>query len=348
MEKNKIDALLISDVSNIFYLTGFSSFSTQEREAYLLISKNSNFIFTDGRYSEAVLHKIPHFNLIETKSESPFIKNLSQIIKKGEIDRVGFEETSLSFAEHKEISRVVELTPTKWVVDSLRAFKDDEEIETIRKACGIGDLTFEFILGEIKEGISEKELNLTLEAFIKKSGADSSFHPIVAFGTNSSVPHHQSGNTKLKKNQIVLLDFGVKYEGYCSDMTRTVFFGKADSEFRHAYQTVLESQTKAIELLNHKSKILNLKDVDKSARDHIIKQRYPSIPHSLGHQIGIDVHEEPRLSPKSKDKVRNGMVFSIEPGIYIPGFGGVRIEDLVLYQNGPHLLTSSNRNLIEL
>jgi Xaa-Pro aminopeptidase len=160
--------------------------------------------------------------------------------------------------------------------------------------------------------------------------------------------HHRSDKTKLKKNQIVLLDFGVKYEGYCSDMSRTVFFGKADEKLKRIYQTVKESQKKAFARLSSKSSIVNLKDIDKIARDHIISKGFSSIPHSLGHQIGIDVHEEPRLSPKSKGKLENNMVFSIEPGIYIPSFGGVRIEDLVLYQNGPKLLTSSNRDLIEI
>ncbi|MDP2585725.1 MAG: M24 family metallopeptidase, partial [Candidatus Levybacteria bacterium] len=178
----------------------------------------------------------------------------------------------------------------------------------------------------------------------------------VGFGKNSAVPHHQATNNKLTNNEIVLLDFGVKLDNYCSDMTRTVFFGKASAEFKKMYETVLKAQSKAIEFLNTKYLIHNTSkqkiiasDIDNIARKHIISSGYKTIPHSLGHGIGLEVHEKPSLSPKSKDILKKGMVFSIEPGIYIPNFGGVRIEDLVVLEKGKlRLLTHSPKNFIEL
>jgi Xaa-Pro aminopeptidase len=225
-------------------------------------------------------------------------------------------------------------------------------------------------LKKIKKGITEKELAYELEYLIKQKGADISFPPIVAFGANSSIPHHQTSDKRLKANSIVLLDFGAKLGSYCSDMTRTIFFGKANNKFKKMYKTVLDAQKKAIEKLSHlgggrlarrslgeagmdssevNSRGIKASVIDKIARDYIIKQGFPTIPHSLGHGIGIEVHEPPRLSPTSKVGLKPGMVFSIEPGIYMPGFGGIRIEDLVVLENkDPRLLTHSPKELIEI
>lgn len=345
--KNKLDALFISSSSNIFYLTSFSAFDFIDREGYLLITKSKNFVITSPLHAEAVEKKIKGVELITLDQKLSVINELRKIAKDLSLKKVGFEEENLTVSEYSKFNKAFKLHPSKNLVESLRIVKDDSEVKKIQKACEIGDLAFDFIQTKINEGITEQQLMFDLETFIKRGGAKTSFEPLVAFGANSSIPHHRSDKTKLRKNQIVLLDFGVKFEGYCSDMSRTVFFGKADSKFKRVYETVRKSQEKAFELLNGKSNI-RLTDVDKVAREFITSAGYPNIPHSLGHQIGIDVHEEPRLSPKSKEKVQNNMVFSIEPGIYIPGFGGVRIEDLVLYKNRAHLLTSSNRDLIEI
>ena len=220
-------------------------------------------------------------------------------------------------------------------------------------------MAFDYILRKIKKGVTEKELAFEIGFFIKRGGGDISFPPIVAFSKNSSIPHHQSSNRKLKADNIVLLDFGVKFDNYYSDITRTVFFGKADDKFRKIYQTVLTAQQKAIHYINlvgrrHptyevRARETRVRDIDEVSRGHITKHGYPTIPHSLGHGIGIEVHEPPRLSPKSKDILRPGMVFSIEPGIYIPGYGGVRIEDLVLIkENKLEILTHSPKEIIEI
>lgn len=362
IKKNKLDAVLISSHSNITYLTSYSGFSKEEREAYLLIvtqpqrlthktSEVLGYILTDGRYTQAINLLVPHFKLIEISYKLTFEKAIREIIKKHKIKKLGFEGHDLSFLEHKKLSKyfnnIYHLS-----ISSLRIVKAPSEISAIEKACGLGDKAFEYILKKIKLGISEKEVASEIEFFIKRHGGDISFPPIVAFGKNSAIPHHVPSDRKLKTDNIVLLDFGIKLNNYCSDMTRTVFFGKAIFEQKKMYETVLEAQAKAIDFLNKvaPSRRCNLaKDVDKVARDYIISQGYPAIPHSLGHGIGIDVHEAPRISQKSKDVLKEGMVFSVEPGIYLPNFGGVRIEDLVvLEENGIRLLTHSPKTLIEI
>jgi Xaa-Pro aminopeptidase len=351
LSESKLDAILISSISNIIYLTNYSGFSKEEREAYLFITKNSQYILTDGRYTTAVKTLIPDFKLVEITNKLSATKILELLIKKHKIQKIGFEGHNITHLEHKKLTKAlgkmshIDLT-------SLRSIKNSDEISTIEKACKLGDKTFDYILKKICLGISEKEIAFEIEMFIKKHGADISFPPIVAFGKNSANPHHVPTNTKLVKNQIILMDFGAKFEGYCSDMTRTIFFGSANTKFKKIYQTVLDAQSGTIDflkslILNHKS--ISASDVDKISRNYIISKGYPTIPHSLGHGVGIQIHESPRLSPKSKDILKEGMVFSVEPGIYTPNFGGVRIEDLVaLKENGPKLLTHSPKNLIKL
>jgi Xaa-Pro aminopeptidase len=218
-------------------------------------------------------------------------------------------------------------------------------------------LVFDYILNELKIGVTEIEVAKKIEIFMLLHGASISFAPIVAFGKNSSSPHHVASDRKLNKNEIVLLDFGVKLNGYCSDMTRTVFFGKANDEQKEIYQAVSDSQLSAINYFNHQSSIINLQskiridasELDKVARQQIEVNDFLPFPHSLGHGIGLEVHEKPSLSPNSENELKDGMVFSIEPGIYLPDFGGVRIEDLFCVRNGKlEQLTRSSKKLIEL
>lgn len=231
--------------------------------------------------------------------------------------------------------------------------KTPREVLKIKKACRLGDKVYSQIRKYIRIGVSEQELRLAIERLIRKNGANLSFRPIIAFGKNAAEPHHVATNLKLKKNHGFLkIDLGIKLNGYCSDMTRTVFMGRASKRQKKIYQTVLEAQKKAINLLNssiinHKS--INGKDVDESARKYIIERGFPPYSHTLGHGIGKRVHEGFRLGPKSKTILKNGMVFTIEPGIYIKGYGGVRIED-VFYLNKGRLiqLTKSPKNLTEI
>src|SRR3989344_2669731 len=364
LTEGKSDGILISSVANIVYLTGYSGFSIEEREAYLVVTKDSQYIITDGRYSETIKKEVKDFSLEIRSSKNSLEDIFKNIVRENQIKSLGVEEDDLRVKEYKALGKVFQ----KLVGVSInphRAIKTLEEINFIEEACKLGDKIFSYILKKIKVGMSEKEVAWEMEQFIKSQGATLSFPTIVAFSENSSVPHHQTGNKKLeeKNGQFILLDFGTKINNYCSDMTRTIFWGKPDSKKEKIYKTVKEAQEKAVEYINQQishsvrndkdsaqvdiksntSEVLLLaREVDKMARDYIVYQGYASIPHSLGHGIGLQVHEHPFLSSKSKETLEEGMVFSIEPGIYIEGFGGVRIEDLyVIEKNGLRQLTKS-------
>lgn len=342
IKKEKLDGVFISNVSNISYLSGFSNFSKDEREAHLLVGENFAYIITDGRYTEAVKKEVKNFSVFErggTKSTEDLFKKLASKIKS-----LGIEEDNLTVSEYKIVNKHFKKLK-HFNLGKLRAVKQKEELEKIKRASELGDGAFKYILSRAKLGVSEKELSRELEKYIKEKGGEFSFPAIVAFGKNSSVPHHQTGNTKLKDGDLVLIDMGAKVEGYSSDMTRVIFLGKPTQKQKEIYNVVLEAQQKAVEFLNSKiqaGKKVTGGEVDKIARDYIIKKRYSSIPHSLGHGIGLEVHEQPYLSPKSEEALKEGMVFSIEPGIYIEGFGGVRIEDLyVITKDGLKQLTNA-------
>jgi|Napbiome12C3dose_1001474.scaffolds.fasta_scaffold00004_36 Xaa-Pro aminopeptidase len=356
--KEKLDAVLVSSVSNISYLTGFTNFSKEEREAYIFIGSDFAYVITDARYSEAVKKQVPHLTLFERGYKNP-TKNLFNKHQK-EIKKLGIEEDNLTVVEHKSLKKHFK-NIKHFEVSHLRSIKNEDEISKIEKACRVGDLAFAHILKKITDGITEKWLAGELEKFIKEKDGEFSFPPIVAFGKNSSVPHHQTGNTKLTGNGeftakqeacFVLLDFGVKLDNYCSDMTRTIFFGKPSDKQKEIYQTVLAAQQKAVECINltiKAGKQVKAAEVDQVARKYIVSKGYPAIPHSLGHGIGLEVHERPSLSPRSKEDLKEGMVFSIEPGIYLEGFGGVRIEDLYIYQNKKlRQLTKSPKEIIQI
>ena len=356
IKKEKLDAVFISDVSNISYLSGFTNFSKDEREAYLFVGHDFGYIITDGRYSEAVKNQVPHLTLFERGHK----KGTEDLFKKHkkEIKILGIEEDNLTVAEHKVLKKHFKKLKN-FDVSRLRIVKVKEEIEKIKKACELGDKAFKYILTKLKIGITEKEIAQNLEKIFKEQGAEFSFPTIVAFGKNSSVPHHQTGNTKLKDGDFVLLDLGARVDNYCSDMTRVVFFGSPSDRQKEIYTVVLEAQKKAVDFINKQisraslrvksGKKVKASEVDKVAREYIKSQGFPDIPHSLGHGIGLEVHEHPSLSPKSKEELKEGMVFSIEPGIYIPDFGGVRIEDLyVLEKKGLRQLTTSSKAIFKL
>lgn len=227
------------------------------------------------------------------------------------------------------------------------------EIESIRKACRVTDATFKHILPHLVENVTEKKIVKKINKYIRRHSDGLAFKTIVAFGENSAEIHHQfPTERKLRKGDIIMLDFGTKVNGLCSDMTRTLFFGKATQRQKKMYDTVLKAQQMAIDfikssIINHKS--IEASEVDKIARNYLSNKKYPPMPHGLGHGIGKKVHMAPRLSPKSKAYLKSSMVFSIEPGIYIKNFGGVRIEDtILLMEKGAEILTKSPKTLIVL
>ncbi len=339
----KVDAILISSNSNIIYLTSYSNFSISERECFLLITKNKRYLITDKRYSEALKRDLKDFEIIDIGA-TRFLSNCSDFLKNLKIKKLGFEDDDLKVNEYTTLRKSVILSSVD--LSDLRILKTQNEIKNIKSAANVSDKAFEFITKKLKVGVTEKEIAFILKQYIEEKSDGISFDPIVAFGENSSIPHHLSGNAKLKKNQIVLLDFGAKINNYSSDMTRTVFFGKADHKFKEIYETVLQAQKLAIEKVKPGA---TGHEVDDAARDFITSKNFSQIPHSVGHGIGINVHEKPYISPNSHKKISENMVFSIEPGIYITSYGGVRIEDLVLVtKSGVELISNSKKEIIEI
>lgn len=335
-----LDALIVSKSANITYLAGYSGFSEIEREAYLIATKKQITLFTNARYLEEVKNIIN--KNITLKPRIEFEKELKKLAGK----KIGFEE-NLTYSEYKYLRGLtkIKLTQTEDIVENLRTTKSLIEIEKIRRACNLTDKAFKHVLKKIKPGITEKEIAFEIEFFIKTNGGELAFPSIVAFGKNSAIPHHHTSETKLnKKDSFVLLDFGAKYKEYCADMTRTLINNTTEKALK-IYKTVLEAQEKALEYANTKNGMLKACEIDKTARNYIISLSYPSIPHSVGHGVGLEVHESPSISKNSTDEIFPNSIFTIEPGIYIPEFGGVRIEDVVLKTNiGLETLTKSPKN----
>lgn len=349
LKSEKIDALLVSSIPNIFYLTGVDYFTPEERYAYMFVTNRKTYLFTDKRYIEAVKKIVP-------KRVKPLLNTeLFKILKKSNVKDIGFEQ-NLTFAEHNRFKRETnkKFYLTDWLIEKLRSVKDPGEIKNISAACSLTDKTYSHVLKNIRRtNITEKEIAWRIEKFIKENGGELAFDTIVAFGENAAIPHHKTSNKKLAdKDQFVLLDFGAKVNSYCSDMTRSLLTKDASSRAHKMYETVLAAQQKAIKYINEEwydRSYYSLKASSAStiANRTIIKNGFSEIPHGLGHGLGLEVHESPRLSPKSKDKLVRNNVFTIEPGIYIPGFGGVRIEDnFLLTANDLKQLTKSPKDII--
>lgn len=346
-----IEALLITSPYNIAYLTGIHAFSIEEREARILVTKLDVILFTDARYIQMVKEIAPFVTLIEISSKDPFIGTLARLLDKNVIKNMGFEEENITYKEIADIEEKVqntELIPTFDIAEGLREVKDNDEVENIRKACELSDRAFDYIVKKIKPGITELEVKRELENFMRSQDGSLSFESIVAFGKNSAIPHHVSNETILNANDIILLDFGAKVDGYCSDMTRTIIVGKADEKFQKMYRATREAQEVSIESLKtHMQEGFESKRPAELANSHLKASGFTEIPHGLGHGVGLQVHENPSLSPYSDMKLSPGMIVTVEPGVYIPEFGGVRIEDTILVTtDGIELLTKSDKNLI--
>ena len=352
---SNIDALLITNPTNIRYLTGFVGAAPEEREAYILLTPNQTFLFTNALYLEQA--KKTNATVVEISRENSFAKKLAEILTgPGPVKRLGFEENDLTVAEYKKLKtelKGVTLVATQGRVEELRILKREDEIKNIRRAAKLTDQCFDVILSKIKPGVTEGEIAWEIEAFIRARGAQLAFSPIVAFGAHASQPHYLTGPGLVKTQglappELVLLDFGAKINGYCSDMTRMVFVGKPKDEWKRAYETVLEAQQAALNYFHLEGVKAHLPGgkADLIARDVIEKAGFPAYPHSLGHGVGLDIHEAPRLTINKDVVLKPGMVVTIEPGIYVEGSYGIRIEDLVLLgDNNVELLTTSSTNL---
>ncbi len=376
LRSQNLDALLISNFYNIAYLSGFSGVDPSHREAFFVASQDNCYLLTNALYSEEARNlfavSCSLFAVIEINQEKKLQDRLLEIIKKEKIKKLAFEKYDLKYAEVEKFKKdsghtsttqykarmtQVTLVPTENLVEDLRMIKDKTEIDAIKKACKLTDETFSFIVSYLSnlsdlDSLKETELAWEIEKYIRENGGQLAFSPIVAFGTHSSMPHYipklsfkDSQSLALEKKDMILLDFGAKIDGYCADMTRMIFVGNPTEKQKKMYQTVLSAQEKALEKLKKGNR--NGQLLDTVAREVIEKSGYQAYPHSLGHGVGREIHEGFRLIKHKKFLLKPGMVFSIEPGYYEPGWSGIRIEDLVvLKEDGIEILTQSSKEII--
>lgn len=336
------DAVLIQTQPNMQYFSGFTGDS-----GGLLISKNQRILLTDFRYTEQAQEQAILFEIVEF-SRGQYHALLQQAMHEQCLLIVGFEEATLSYEEVQVLFAydLISWQPVSTIIQQLRIIKDVYELEQMRAAAKITDAAFLHILKQIQEGVSELDLALELEFFMRKNGASGvSFPPIVASGENGALPHAIPTKRKIQSGDLITMDFGCIVNGYCSDMTRTVAFGTLASEFKNVYNTCLEAQLHA-----SKAAVVGMTGftLDAVARDYITNAGYGAcFGHGLGHGIGLDVHEEPMISPSGERSLRSNMVFSIEPGIYCAGQFGLRIEDFgVLTDTGFESFVDSEKELI--
>lgn len=345
MTSRDIDAVLITNGYNSMYMSCFTGSS-----CYLFVSKTQQVLLTDFRYIEQAHTECPNFEIIDYLKKGLEV-TLSELCIANEVKVMGLEEHLMTHREYKFICEHLEGTnieDIEGVIEKIRWIKDENELAKIKASAAIADSAFEHIIPFLRAGISEWEIAIELEYQMKSHGATAlSFPSIVASGKRSSLPHGRASNKELENGDFVILDFGCIFEGYCSDMTRTVVIGKADEKQKEVYNTVLDAQLKALDVI--KAGVSGV-DVDGAARELIDSTAYKGcFGHSLGHGVGLNVHETPTLSTKSYGLLKNNMVVTIEPGIYIPDYGGVRIEDLVIITEEGHInLTHSTKKLLEL
>jgi Xaa-Pro aminopeptidase len=340
IKADKIDALLVTKAENIFYLTSFSSDSVA-----LVISPKKNFAITDSRYAEAASKQIAgDFELIVLNNTlNTFAVAIAAVSSKKRLKRLGFEPHTVTFAQYRNIKRALgnrALCPTQDMVESLREIKDTDEVADLRKALAITKDTLKEIRRILNPQLTEfAVLRRIKESFIRKGAEGTAFEPIVATQPGASQPHYKPwAQRKLGNNKPILIDMGAKYKGYNSDLTRMCSLGRISTKFTRLYQILVDAQKKAIDLIRPGAKI---KDVDNAARQYIAGKGFGKFfGHSLGHGIGLEVHEMPSVNHRNDGVVKEGMVFTVEPGIYIPGYGGLRVEDTVyVTKKGCRVLT---------
>ncbi|MEA1986059.1 MAG: Xaa-Pro peptidase family protein [Candidatus Marinimicrobia bacterium] len=342
IKENQLDGFLVFALSNVRYLSGYTG-----SNGLCYITKDKQYFFTDFRYKSQSKMQVKDFEIIIAESGGLLTK-LKEInlISKG--DNIGFEGNNISFDQYKELEK--DYTNTKFysksmVLENIASVKDEDELNSLRKAAEITDRIFDKIIKEIKIGITEKEIASKISYYSKIMGDnEDSFAPIVASGLNGSKPHHTPSDKKIANNEFITMDFGAVYNGYHGDMTRTIFIGDPDEKQKEIYNIVSKAQMLGIE--NVKPGISG-KELDSLARDYITDKGYGEyFGHGLGHGIGLVVHAEPRVSQKNKNPMQVNNVITIEPGIYIPKWGGIRIEDdVIVTKNGYEVISKSPKEL---
>ena len=340
-----LDGLLLTGLPNIRYLTGFSGSS-----ALLVVTARDVLFITDFRYQTQVVQEVGDLARIVIEPASLWA-GLWQQLAQLPVKVMGFEAAHI---QHREFQRLVEAgarwqwRPTTDLVETLRERKDDDEIALIRDAAGVATRALGRTLPHLRVGMSELEVAGVLEKSLRDEGSEGfPFPSIVASGPRSALPHARSSSRTLERGDFLLMDFGAEVQGYCSDVTRTVVMGKADEEQRGLYDIVREANALASSGVHAG---MTGRDADAIARHYIDRAGFGDLfGHSLGHGIGLEVHEAPRLARTADAALPDGAVVTIEPGVYRPGWGGVRIEDdVVLDADGPHILTDFPRELLEL
>lgn len=338
-----VDAMLVTRLPNVRYLTGFTGSNAQ-----LLLGAESGVFFTDGRYAEQSRREVPELRRDIYTADFPAA--FARACRDLGLSRVGFEAAGVTYRFYQDLSGAesVELVPVTDEVERLRWIKEPEEIRLLDRAQALTDEAYDRAVAKLAEGVTEREVALELEWAMRQSGAEGvSFDSIVAFGENSAEPHHRPTGRTLSRGDVVKLDFGARFEGYHADMTRTLAFGDPPAELREVYELVLATQLAGVEAVRAG---VSGADADRVSRRIIEEAGYGDrFGHSLGHGVGLEVHEGPTLRSTSEDVLPAGAVVTVEPGIYVPGLGGVRIEDMVeVLEDGCRVLPATGKELLVL
>lgn len=340
-----LDAIVVNKPDNRFYLSGFTGSA-----GLLLITAAKAFLITDFRYTEQAAAQAPAFEVL--KPESTNLALLAKLLEENQVKRLGFESNYLTVDEHVAYRDALghsELVSASGLVESLRLIKDEQELNIMRRAAAIADEAWAQLIPLIKPGVVERDLAVELEYRMKKLGADGlSFDIIVASGARSALPHGRASEKLIESGDLVTFDFGAIYQGYCSDMTRTVMVGEPTAKQREIYEIVLEAEKRGVAACKAG---MTGKELDEVCRSYIREKGYAeAFGHGTGHGVGIDVHEGPRVNARGEQELlKPGMIVTIEPGIYLPGWGGVRIEDMVLVtETGCESFSKSPKDLLVL
>ncbi|AAT75738.1 Xaa-Pro-dipeptidase [Mesoplasma florum L1] len=345
LESNSAEAILFYSPENRYWFSRFKS-----SLGYLLITKTKSYLLVDGRYITAARNSnnIPKDIEIREFSNNLFVQ-MKEILKEHNVKKLGFESDWVHYAEFEKYASIfTEQTLVPINCSEIRIVKDEWEIEQLQKACDITNEVFEAILEYVKPGMTEKELQRFVDnEFLVKGAEKISFDTIIASGVNGSMPHAVPTDKKIEIGDLVTIDMGCYYNGYCSDQTRTIAIGEIDAKLEDIYNAVYEAQSLGISLV---SEGVNAGEIHKQVYDFIEKRGYGGyFTHGLGHGYGVEIHEEPYASAAGNTILKENMTLTIEPGIYIPGLGGVRIEDdILVLKDGYRMLTSATRELVKL
>jgi Xaa-Pro aminopeptidase len=338
-EKN-IPAILISQPENRYYLSCFSGSA-----GYLLITQEKQLLATDFRYVEQVKQQSPDYNLFETKGE--MANWFPEFINGFGLKELFFEGEDVTFNKYTKLKEIfaplgIEFKPSSGIVEALRAIKEPGEVALIERAVAVSDAAIEHIRKVARPGMTELQMAWEIEKYMREHGSETvPFEVIVAAGKNAALPHHHPSEYIVREGESIVIDIGARCEGYASDLTRTICLGKEDAQFRLIYDIVLKAQTTAEKQIRSG---MGGSEADAIARNIIVAAGYgDKYGHGLGHGLGLVIHEKPHVGVTSKDVLADGMVFTIEPGIYLPEWGGVRIEDTVVLERGKIRVLSVSR-----